>query len=308
MDRAKEEAAQKGEEIGRAVKEGIERADPAEALFAPNKPGSNPGKLRMQDPGGSNFDLPPPANSGADPAAALSGGASMLAGGAVGAAIYALIAALAKIEKIGETVGSGLFEATKKQAELDIQIGRLNTSIAHQNAINDARFNRATSGNPFIDPEQQERVKHREAEAQAAEQKFVTHQANMGLGDYYSKGWEAVTFGLYESTLGQEERQAKELRADANRARSQVSAVERENRRMYGRGNILADEYRARGEEPPAGLETSGPTLSPIGADAQRAAAARMTQAALDKAAFWSRAGVMEKRDEIKNRNVERPQ
>lgn len=332
FDRAKTEAETKGEEIGKAVAEGMKRgADAVDDVFDPfagkkGRPdtdsmksvpsqapansgiggghvggyggfgttsmfgpgigqgtvgGAQVGPAGMGGMGGGGFNFPVAAGAGgagggAGGGAAFSAAVSALAGGALVASIDQLIGLLTRIEKLGETIGSGLFEYTKKQAELDNSIERLNTSVARQSALDEMRFQRVAGANVNIDPNMLADVSAKEAQAQSAEQQFIKHDAKASWWDRISQGLEKGSrfgpFGLlsytgvlsHTSDLTQEEEQARELRGEADRARKPMTDILRRQRERGTMGGVVARVADEQGIE--HGTLGTGVALDPASA------------------------------------------
>lgn len=277
LDKAKQQAQQKGVEAGQAAAQGFTQGvGSGGGSFGGGIAGPGIGM------GGAGGAAPP--NVVAAAGAGGTGGFAAVFNGVV-ATLGDLIQAIKRFEQIGETVGNGIVENTKRQAELTRAIENFQFAAAHARDVNQDRFARATGANLNVDPFQAAQWAKMDEQATAAESALQKHEGNLSLGDYYSLGmekaiktfspfgWVASAFGkrIYTSSITQERENARAVRAEANARQAQLFAVAQRNLEQTGQGEIVYEEALAAGLEPRESMRHAGMALTPVQAAGFRA-------------------------------------
>lgn len=230
-------------------------------------------------------------------AAAASTGSSATAGGlntgainaaAVGLLINQMVAVAEKFEKVGESVGSMLFEGTKQQLELTQAIRQLNTSLAAQQQINSNKLGqqgRGVGGRP-VGTEMQTRMHDLEKE----NADITAGLADMSIEDYYQEGvgvfLDSNLMGIGFKTGGgnyKTDRQQKRDQIAANESsignlREQQNGLIQAGRRT-STGRIVSEVAGEMGIETAPGLANTGESMTTASAEIFREVIRSNTQA-----------------------------
>lgn len=255
LEKAKAEAARKGEEIGKATKEGINKGASASAAGGgaiPPIPKTDAKALWAQIE--------------ADAAAMSGGGGAVAAGAAAGVSaavvLPAVLTALQQASSALESLGDALFEGTKQQLELKDALQRNSESLAMASATMQKMYESSTGGNRNVSSRPAERLAGLDTKIAGLDERLAEYTPT----DYFQLGFKYATpigwlaHGVFGAKTKREqyEEQRAELMTERTLVAQQFSGIRSREKGLGTIGGVANMVSGEMGMEVPANFGPLG--------------------------------------------------